>query len=213
MLKFKKWMEHNENAHIGDTSDDISSKLHASNKKIVEPQTEHALKTYSLHSYELNKNLIKNHNQKKKLDSQSFHVKKKLQMLDEATHQPIGHHVHLYSGLGFDPRHLKKKRGHMFLPAFTSMTHDKAVAHQFSEIHIGENSNTHSHILHLHMKPEDHAAHLSSVSEEPEEHETLLPRRTLVKIHHTPTILKEREGHTVHVWHGEVVRQPENNNG
>jgi len=204
------WIGHNQNKHLGNSSSDISKTLvhHLTKNHPLNHHEQHHAKEYTSSSADLNSNLIAAHKSKHdkyphKIDSyyhQSIHH------LDSATKRPIGHHIHLYSGLGFNPAHMKNKNGHVHLPAYTSMTHDKFKAHGFSIDKSYKHENGDRHILHLHMKKNDKGLHVSHFSHYHDEHETILPRNTKIKIHKKPTVYHEY-GRKVHVWHAHVIHQ------
>lgn len=108
----------------------------------------------------------------------------------ETTTKKLEDHLHVYSGLGFDPdKHIKNKRLHS--PCYTSTTHSKFVANGFGhyEKHSEEDGgklHTHiKHIAHIHLKPGDHAVHVDHISPNEGEHESILPRGiNLIKSHH-----------------------------
>lgn len=165
---------------------------------------------YSKDSKSLNYALIQAHKNKSDLTD---HNKTVTHHLDSATNKPIGHETHLYSGIGFNPAKMKNENGHVHLPAYMSLTHDKAIAHKFARkphedaITAKEKKETHDqHILHLHMKKNDKGLHMSHLSDFNNEHETLLPRNTTIKIHHEPTVYHDGK-RKVHIWHAKVVHQ------
>lgn len=199
------WIEHNQNKHLGAKSHDISKQLTHHLKTHHDLNTDeyyHAQK-YTDTSRDLNRELINSHKDKKE-PHRYWH--QTVHHLDSATKRPIGHHVHLYSGLGFDPHSIKNKNGHVHLPAYTSLTHDKRKAHSFAHDHY-HGDEIHQHILHVHMKKKDKGLHVSHFSHYPEEHETILPRNTKIKIHKKPSIYHEWGGRKVHVWHAHIIHQ------
>jgi hypothetical protein len=170
---------------------------------------EHAetLRDYSGHtSANINKKLIDDHNGKKTNSGGSLskeYTQKAIKNLDQITSHNIRRHLHVYSGLGFDPSQHVDSQGHLHMPAFTSVTHDKNVAHEFAQTNHEEGRTEAKHILHIHLKPYDRATHISGHSDEPEEHESILPRNTTLKVHPKPTILSDG----THVWHAQVHHQ------
>ena len=125
--------------------------------------------------------------------------------LDTATKRHIGHDMHLYSGLGFDPHHMKNKNGRVHLPAYTSLTHNKHTADSFAD-DAAHRHGRDRHVLHLQVKKKDKGLHVSHLSNYEGEHETILPRNTKIKIHKKPTTY-EQYGNKVHVWHAHIVHQ------
>ena len=204
------WFDHNQNKHIGHSSHEISNALehHLTKNHPLTHHEEHHAKKYTSTSSDLNANLIAAHKTKHDVHPHKIdpYHHQTIHHLDTATKRPIGHHVHLYSGLGFNPAHMKNKNGHVHLPAYTSMTHDKRKADGFaydkSYRHEGD-----KHILHLHMKKSDKGVHVSHISHYSSEHETILPRNTRIKIHKKPAVYSHDDGTKTHVWHAHIVHQ------
>ena len=103
-----------------------------------------------------------------------------------------GEELHLFSGVHQDFKKLATKThgNTFFMPAHTSMTHNKNTALEFSS----EKSTRFStdlkkihHIMHIHIKPTDKLLHVSKLSQHPTEHETILPAKTHLKYHGTDT--------------------------
>ena len=204
---YNKWLNHNQNSHIEHGSYQISKKLadHVKDNHNLNHNEIHHVKNYSNSSRFLNRDLISAHKNKENIDSLDSYHHQTIHHLDTATKRHIGHNMHLYSGLGFDPHHMKNKNGRVHLPAYTSLTHNKHTADSFAEgssyLH-GEDR----HVLHLQVKKKDKGLHVSHLSSYEGEHETILPRNTKIKIHKKPTIY-EQYGHKVHVWHAHIVHQ------
>jgi hypothetical protein len=199
------WVNHNQNKHLGDRAQDISNKLtdHLHKNHPLNTKELHHTKEYTSSSSDVNFALIHAHKNKKDIEPyyhQSIHH------LDSATSRPIGHHLHLYSGLGFNPDHMKNKNGHVHLPAYTSMTHDKSRAREFALDKAYKHEDGSKHILHIHMKKTDKGLHVSHFSHYHDEHETILPRNTKIKIHKKPTIYNDY-GSKTHVWHAHIIHQ------
>lgn len=201
---YEKWINHNQNAHIGIGSHDISKKLanHVKDNHNLNHNEIHHVKNYSSSSRDLNDHLIYAHKNKKNVDSYHHQT---IHHLDTATKRYIGHNMHLYSGLGFNPAHMKNKNGRVHLPAYTSLSHDKYTADGFAYDkqfrHGGD-----SHILHLHIKKKDKGLHVSHLSNYENEHETILPRNTKIKIHKKPSVYHQH-GRKIHVWHAHIIHQ------
>jgi hypothetical protein len=195
----QKWTEHNDNKHLGYSSSDITNKI---SKPFENHESRKSVNRYTSDSRELNNELIDHHKYGDKIDPYQH---KKIKHLDVETNHPIGHHITLYSGLGFNPEEHLHGENHLHLPAYTSMTHDKHVAVNFAS---GKNADhTHKHILALHMRPEDKARHVSHISEYSTEYESILPRRTTLKIHHEPEIKHDYDGHPYKIWHAHIHHQ------
>ena len=131
-------------------------------------------------------------------------IQKSVNNLDQITrHNRIRRQLRVYSGLGFDPSQHVNSQGHLHMPAFTSTTHDKDVAYSFAQMNHRDGLTQAKHILHIHLMPHDNATHISGHSLSPDEHETILPRNTTLKIHPEPTILSDG----THVWHSTIHHQ------
>ncbi len=95
----------------------------------------------------------------------------------------------------------KTKDNIIHLPAYTSVSHEKATAANFSKkIYDDE------HIIHIHMKKGDKGIQVAHISHVLDEHETILPRNTKLKINPKPDIYK-RKNVNVHVWHATIHHQ------
>ena len=215
--QYENWLMKKDNTGIGDKSSDISKRLSASAPKHTEEQ-KHALKYYTGSSQgatngehhpsseDINYPLIKARKSKNPVPKEIEHTVKHL---DAATAHPIGHDLHVYSGVGFDPRHHltgPKDASHGLLksPAFISTTHDKSTADNFAGMGAENRGQRTKHILHIHLKAHDHAAHVSHLAHDRGEHETILPRNTRLKVNRTPDTHVDHEGIKHHIWHAEV---------
>ena len=184
-VKTEDWLH--ENQHGGRSAHKITKELLDDADPISKEHAE-TLRDYSGHtSTDINQKLIDDHNGKKTNSSGSLskeYTQKAIKNLDQITrHNKIRRQLHVYSGLGFDPSKHVDSQGHLHMPAFTSVTHDKNVAHKFAQINHEEGRTEAKHILHIHLKSYDYATHISGHSDEPEEHESILPRNTTLKIH------------------------------
>jgi hypothetical protein len=205
-VKTEDWLGKNENA---------GRSVHKITKELLDDadpiSKEHAetLRYYSgPDSAVINKKLIDDHYGKKPDSSGSRslpkeYIEKTVKHLDKITSHNIRRQLHVYSGLGFDPSKHVDSQGHLHMPAFTSVTHDKNVAHEFAETHHKEGRTQAKHILHIHLKSYDRATHISGHAFVPDEHESILPRNTILKVHPVPTMLSDG----THVWHAQVHRQ------
>jgi hypothetical protein len=204
-VKTEDWLHENQNG--GRSAHKITKELLDDADPISKEHAE-TLRDYSGHtSTDINQKLIDDHNGKKTNSSGSLskeYTQKAIKNLDQITrHNKIRRQLHVYSGLGFDPSQHVNSQGHLLMPAFTSVTHDKNVAHEFAQRNHEEGRTEAKHILHIHLKSYDYATHISGHSDEPEEHESILPRNTTLKIHPEPTILSDG----AHVWHAHVHHQ------
>lgn len=202
---YEKWLNHNQNSHIEHGTYGISRKLadHVKSNHNLNHNEIHHVKNYSSGSRELNSHLVYAHKNKENVDSYHHQT---IHHLDTATKRHIGHNMHLYSGLGFNPHNMKNKNGRVHLPAYTSLTHDKHTADGFAYDARHRNEGGDRHVLHLQVKKKDKGLHVSHLSNYEGEHETILPRNTKIKIHKKPTTY-EQHGHKVHVWHAHIVHQ------
>lgn len=208
---FGRWVNTNNNRHLGEDNHAISKKLAEDHENHNMSSTHiHHITKYTQDSSDLNRHLISRHKSKMPIDE---HFHDKIKNLDEITNHEVGHHLNLYSGVGFNPHDLKKSRGHMFLPAYTSLSHDKHVAASFSTPRTG---STIHHILHIHMSPHDKARHISGQSTIHGEHESILPRRTLLHVHHIPEdktepmydwLDKQATNRHYNIWHARIINQ------
>jgi hypothetical protein len=186
--------------HAQDLSDHLAKKARSLSKEEARVTNDYC----GVESAEINRSLIASH---KKDDGIHPKVKDRVKHLDNVTRHPIGQDLHVYSGVGFDPKKHVDSSGHLHLPAYTSTTHHKGTAHWFAGASGGEQRETDprkkKHVLHIHLKASDLAAHVSEHNPNEGEHETILPRNTTLKIHPTPTILSDG----THVWHARVHKQ------
>lgn len=183
------------------------------NKKIpistVSPKEIH---DYTIDSHGLNQHLIQSHKNKEKISKYHDAIKN----IDKITNKQSGHDIHLYSGIGYDPKKIMKKKGHVFLPSYTSLSRSKHIASVYTKGHPRENTKINDyHILHLHVKKTDKIHHTpdnhgAGNDERDYQYESILPRKTLIKIHPEPTVLETKYGNKYHVWHGHIVKQEDN---
>ena len=211
---YDDWVNNN-NDNGGADHIDISDALLNKHLNKHDNKTKKHIREYTDYSKTLNKKLINRHKFKtgnasdnSLFDRNEFN---QIKHLDKVTKKPIGHEVHVYSGIGFDPhKHMNPEHNTIHLPAYTSTTHDKQIAHDFVASHYKDDV-THHHILHIHMKPTDKAAHVSHLSKHPSEYETILPRNTTLKVHPTPDILDHEDDNfgkrITHVWHATIHKQ------
>ena len=209
------WINHNENSAHGKNDDDIANKLvkHTQSLNLSDKTKKH-VHQYTKDSKSLNLNLVKQHkegNPHKFTPTQNDRIKH----LDAATNNHIGHKLHLYSGLGFNPKEKLGKSGHLHMPAYTSMTHSKSVAKAFAEDRSNSSKNkneTEHHILHIETDKKDKGLHTSHISNYKGEHETILPRNTKLKVNPKPTTIVTKGSAwspkvTHHIWHAKIEHQ------
>jgi hypothetical protein len=199
----ESWLDHNENEHLGKTNDEISNKLKQKQPELSKTEKEH-ITHYSSHSDDSNHYLMDTHKTKEPIKYDA--VKDRIKHLKNATSHPIGHQVHLYSGLNFNPyEHMDKKTKILHLPAFTSTSHDKTVARNFAMEKYWTEKGP-KHILHIHMKPTDKGVHINHETNFDKEHETILPNNTKLKVNPIHTTHIDRSGE-YHIWHATVHSQ------
>lgn len=180
--------KHSNNNHLGKTHDIISKKLHSANK-FTKDRVDH-IKNYTDDSGELNKHLIKSKNK-----PTGDHEKIANNLDNVIDKNRIKHNVHVYSGTSFDPTKHHNKKGILHSPSYISTTHAKHIASNFShKIH-----NKH-HIIHIKLKKNDPAVHISRKSKHMHEHETVIKRGTNLKHEGTKKYLNDDdEDYDVHV--------------
>jgi hypothetical protein len=197
------WLDKNDNEEHYDnieTPRKLSTYLVDNGKKHT-PKESEAIRDYTVDSRPLNRHLVARHKDPtlkpvKGLDSLYDDHASMIKHLDSATSHKLNHPLHVYSGIRWDPSEQMKKTDKVHLPAYTSATHDKKMAKGYA----------HEHILHIHLKKGDKAAHVSHLSYYKKEHETILPRNTTLKVNKTPTKVVHGKK-TYHVWHATVHSQ------
>ena len=191
----------NLNRHLGESPRIVSLKLFK-NLERTAPLNKDEVK--HLHAYtansSVNHDLVDAHHNGTSVPAKHAEA---IKHLDSATRRPIGKEVHLYSGLGFNPGETRDTEGHVHLPAYTSTTHDAKTALRFAR---PLNTGGDSHVLHIHAQPSDKGVNVENITDNEEEHETVLPRNTRIKIHPKPTVYRH-EGGLLHVWHARIVHQ------
>lgn len=205
---FDDWSFKNHNPHLGNDHNDVEGHL-KQKTPFTHEETGH-IKRYTNSSYELNKALYTAHmdggstpTHVQSDEDDSFHD---THALHRAVHKPLEHDLHVHAGVSFHPGHYAEEFGHVHLPAFTSTSLSAGVAHSFSR-KLGPDRDE-RHVLHIHMKPGDHAAYIGHVSNMRGEKEVLIPRHTTLHVdHENPTIHTDSAGAKVHVWHAKIAHQ------
>lgn len=217
-----EWLTRNDNSHLGtkepinvrggthkpgsaqhydyntvEISKKLSNETYGRNLSNAHEKSVHK---YVENSSPLNRSLLKSHKKSEEIPERH---KKTIHHLDEVTRHPIGHELHVYSGVKFDPKKHISSEGHLHLPPYSSTTHDKVKADEFADRAVDEEKTKEKHILHIHLKSSDHAAHISHLSAEEDEHETILARNTTLHVNKTPTVLSDG----TKVWHAKVHKQ------
>lgn len=208
------WFKHNENSHLGETQDDVHNKLHMKEETFLEhvggTDNHNHLHDYTDHSHGINSALAKK--KETKWDHPVIHA------LDHITQKPIDHELHVYHGLDtWDPgKEIKKnKHGLLHIPTFLSTSTSKLEAHKFSKMqgeHHDELPKTlnKGHILHIHLKKGNKGTYVGEHSAQTDitgynEHEFLIPRDTVLKVHPEHTLLNDG----TKVWHATVQQHLE----
>lgn len=161
------------------------------------------------HSGTVNGHLVEHSKGKK--DAISNHSLTHINKLDNAfneTKAKMTKDTHVYTGVHPDVvKHAKKEKSeHMtvHLPAYTSSTTAKHVAEDFARDNT-DHDNKEAHVLHIKVKEGHPAMPIAKHSKHKEEHEVLLHRGTMLKVHKTPTTEKLKDGTTLHTWHAETI--------
>jgi len=209
---FHDWLNQKSNTHIepgtngADNAHNVSDELIKSSPNLNDHET-YAIKYYSAGSGPLNQELLDHHNGK--IDKISSKHEELARHIHTATSHPIGHELDTYSGLGFDPRNHVGTSGHLYSPCPISTSNSKSVAHGFTSSSISgtDIKPKERHILHVHLQPHDHALHIEHLTYNPGEYETMIPPKTTLHIHHTPTILHHKNGDKIHIWHATIAHQ------
>jgi hypothetical protein len=202
-----KWMDHNDNHHIGETHNQVHAHMVASDRSPGTDDTKH-VKKYSDESAHLNKQLYRGALRGEKVDTTKHIAGHDVKGLDKAlSRNKLGHDLHVHSGLGFNigEHAAKHAEGHFHLPAYTSTSLSKHTAMEFAE----PDENNESHILHLHLKKGQKGKYIAAHSHAPEEREFVVPRGTTVKVHPKPDEHYTDDGQKIHVWHAHVVDKKE----
>jgi hypothetical protein len=157
---------------------------------------------YTRDSSGLNRHLYNSHvdGEKHKENAGGINVK----AMDKAVGKTkLKHDLHTYSGVTFNPGKLAKQHpeGHLHLPAFTSTSIDKETAHGFA---TGD-ENEEKHVIHFHLKKGQAMKYAEPHSENPGEHEVILPRNTTWKLHPRPDTYEDNFGDPTKVWHAHPV--------
>lgn len=160
---YEEWRDTDENDKLGHTSRAVIGKLTKGHN--LSDGEKNSIKKYTEVSRGLNRDLITGDKPIPTHKIVSDHI-------DAAIDRhPVQHSYHVYSGLGFDPKEHTDENGRMRSPAYISASHSKDVAHSFTTQHKGV-----LHIAKITLHPGDPALHISSYSDSPHEHETIIKR-------------------------------------
>jgi hypothetical protein len=164
---------------------------------------------FTTHSGTVNKHLV-NHatGQKDAISPHSHNFIKKMDHMFDRTKAKMKADTHVYTGVHPDVlRHAAyTKDDHMVahLPAYTSTSTSKDVAEGFAGDHT-DHDNHMAHILHIHVKEGHPAIPVDKHSANQGEHEVVLHRGTLLKIHPVPVVEKLKHGGKIATWHAETI--------
>lgn len=193
---------------------EISKKLHSTQVPPTKTQKDH-IRDYTegeeggIYSQELNHALIQNHkNSKPETEGMDSHVKKIHNTISKLTKHPIGHQVHLYSGVGFNPKAAAKKSkdGIIHLPGHISTTHDIETAKSFADSSWFNDNTNGRHIIHIDAKPSDKGYHVDKYSAHHGENETVIPAKTKLK-YSDSTMARDAWGTKYHIHHFTIHSQ------
>lgn len=193
--------------------DKLSDELHSHQRKLSDKEQEH-VHSYSegeeggTYSYDIAHHLINNHKKgREPTHGMEDHHKEIHHTISNLSKQKLGKEVHLYSGVGFNPKTAAKKSkdGIVHLPAHVSTSHDANVATNFADI-AHSNNSTGRHLIHIHAKATDKGYHLGKHSFTEGEHETVIPAGTKLKYSHS-TIHKNSMGDKYNVHHFTIHSQ------
>lgn len=196
----EEWDEKYDNGHIGHGGEVHDHLVKAD--KTVGKEKEH-VQAYTRDSTYLNRHLYNKHVDGEHHDSEVHGIPVK-EMDKAVTRNKLHHDLHVYSGVTWHPGELAKQHQdrHIHLPAYTSTSLDKGVAHSFA---TGDKNNQ-QHVIHFHLKKGQAGKYVEHHTENPGEHEFILPRNTTVKIHPRPDRYYDHLSDTeTHVWHAHVV--------
>ncbi len=227
----EEYHRENDNSHIGSHDEVDNHVSEGADKHIGKLKYEQktAVNAYSTSSYHLNHHLISKHTGKEDTANKYFGKEhhERLEGIDHHLSNAIKSSklkkdMHLYHGTtGFNPgkEAAKHPEGHIKLPAYTSTTHDKVIATDFSNPTKVKSMDRESHIIKIHAKKGTHALHVAHHSRFEHEKETIIHKNAVLKIHKKPDVIehtmKERDsldnltGKTfkrrTYVWHAHVV--------
>lgn len=203
------WFKHNENKHLGETQREVHKTLHMDEDKFLKhvggADNHSHLHDYTDESYGINSALAKK--KETKWDHAVIHG------IDHATNHLLDHELHVYHGLDtWDPgkEAAKNKHGLIHIPTFLSTSTSKLEAHKFSKMRGEHHDETpkeinNGHILHIHLKKNNKGLYVGTHSAQSNitgynEHEFLMPRDTVLKVHPQHTELNDG----TKVWHATV---------
>jgi heat shock protein HspQ len=172
----------------------------------TEDDKTHAFR-YTSASKPLNKMLYNLHkegnkNVPEKMDiTGSYNFTHDIPALDAAIHRnKTEHDLTTYSGISWHPHKKMDDSGNVFLPAYTSTSTSKSVAHGFSK--NNKPHDTDVHILKIHHPVGSTGLYTHddpTITQYVGENEFIMPRNSVIKVNPTPEVYED-DNHTVHVW-------------
>ena len=165
-----------------------------------------ALDAYSQGSSNLNKEMIKAHQEgREPFSAWDFVVRNQAQRQHDAIMQnlhPPGQSLSLFTGTPHDFGSMAKesKDGIIHSPAHISASHDISVGMHFARQGAGWSGEAQpgvkeddAHMVHIRVKPHNKIMHMSHHSRYPAEHESIVPAGTKLKYSHSTTHWTKRE--------------------
>lgn len=194
---------------------DLTDELHKHQKELTSKEKEH-VESYTeggevggIHSYEIAHKLIQNHKTGKPPTHGMEPEHKEIHnTISKLASQKLGKNVHLYSGVGFNPKKAAEKSEHgiIHLPSHISASHSARVASEFASAAAEHGFVRGKHVIHIDAKAHDKGFHVGNHSILPHEHETILPAGTKLKYSHS-TVHKDDDGAKINVHHFTIHHQ------
>lgn len=207
--EFYNWLDKNDNQHLGDDVHDVHLKLSDDMPHDDIPEEiKGKIHDYTINSSDLNRYLLKRHspemfNDGHEVPFDGYHHRS-IKALDKALeeHRTLPTELNVYHGASFDPGEAASRHpeNRLFIPAFTSTSIQKQIAHSFSP--KDKKGKDVKHIIHFHLNPGQKGLYLGDNSHHQNEKEYLLPRHISAKIHPEPDVIgRDDDSNEVHVWH------------
>lgn len=173
---------------------------------------------YTAASKPLNKLLYANHKEGKespdKMDvTGAKNFTHDLKGIDAAIHRnKLSHELVSYSGINWHPMSKADHENVIHLPAYTSTSLSKKVAHGFAKSGKKTPDVKDIHILKIHSPAGSAGMYTHddpAITHYEGENEYIVPRNTSIRVHPTPEVFTDKDGHNVHVWTAHRARSPE----
>lgn len=118
---------------------------------------------------------------------------------------PLKHKLHLYSGVGSDPRKQMNKDGELRSSAYRSASHTRAVASIYSGAY--DEHQRSAHIMHIHAEPGDPVMHTGALGHHTSgEHESIIARNTTLQHIRTEKHVGYLHGRHVYIHHFRIKK-------